>query len=151
MRNHRKNWALMTFCIVPMTINVTYAESTQAGNDHDGVMVFSARHLPAITSPQSADRVFYLDGAGPTLAGLRFTNPGNQELAVARATAMLQTRKGQEAIEQITQVGEGIALAWQHGIERLPAVMVGGTHVVYGVFDVSVALLLVAEAQGRAQ
>ena len=77
------------------------------------------------------------------MAGLRFTNPGNQKVAVARASAMLQTSAGQAAIEQITQVGEGIALAWQHGIEKLPAVMVGGSHVVYGVFDVNEAVQMI--------
>lgn len=136
-------WALVASCIVSTMLSATFVTASQAESDHQGVVVFTARHLPHITSSERADRVFYLDGADAALAGLRFTNPGNQKVAVARASAMLQTSAGQAAIEQITQVGEGIALAWQHGIEKLPAVMVGGSHVVYGVFDVNEAVQMI--------
>ena len=39
---------------------------------------------------------------------------------------------------------EATTIAWMHGIEKLPAVLVNEQYVVYGVFDVAAAIDQVA-------
>jgi len=119
-----------------------------AQTDHAGVLVFTATYLPAITGVDRADRVFYLDGANEALKDLRFANPGSEAKAREKIATLLQTPRGQAVIEAVQRSGEGVAAAWQHGIEKLPAVLVGGNQVVYGVFDVDTALSLI-EKGGR--
>jgi len=121
--------------------------AVQAEADHTGVMVFTASYLPPITSTDQADRVFFLDVADKALLNLRFANPGSEEKARAQISALLQTPRGKAAIEAVQQAGEGIAIAWQHGITKLPAVLVDGNQVVYGVFDVGAALSLTEEGR----
>lgn len=140
----RRSWVssgLLSVLLLAMCVEAGEAES-----DHDGVIVFSARHLPSMTGVMQAGHIYYLDGADAALAPLRFANPRNPTRAAAQASVMLQTPEGLAAIEQITEVGKGIALAWQHGITKLPAVMVDGTHVVYGVFDVDEAVQIIKKA-----
>ena len=119
-----------------------------AQTDHLGVLVFTATYLPAITGLARADRIFYLDGAKEALKDLRFANPGSEALARKQIAALLQTRRGRAVIDAVRVSGEGVAVAWQHRIEKLPAVLVGGNQVVYGVFDVDAALSLI-ENGGR--
>lgn len=137
------SFALSLF-LMSLAVNTASAES---GKDHAGVLVFTANRLPALTNVPDNVRMFYLDGADAAMARLRFKNPGSLEQAKSQASAMLQTPDGQSLIDQVTHVGAGIALAWQHGIQKLPAVMVDGTHVVYGVFDIEQAIAQVEEAQ----
>lgn len=125
-----------------------FATLARADVDHTGVLVFTARHLPPITGAEQADRVLYLDGAEKALRALRFTNPGSEAKARAQVSALLQSARGQAAIEAVQQSGEAVALAWQHGITKLPAVLVDGNQVVYGVFDVGTAVSLIKK-EGR--
>jgi integrating conjugative element protein (TIGR03757 family) len=136
---------LSLMLLATLALSVTQA---RADVDHTGVLVFTAHHLPAITGADQADHVFYLDGADKALRGLRFANPGSEEKARARISAVLQSPRGQAAIEAVQQSGTGVALAWQHGIAKLPAVLVGGDQVVYGVFDVGTALSII-DKEGR--
>lgn len=113
--------------------------------EHNGVLVFTTHALPRIARLEHADQVFYLDAADAVLKKLTFANPGTEARARERASTVLQTPEGEAAIAVIQHVGEGISLAWQHGIRKLPAVMVGGNQVVYGVFDVGQALALIQQ------
>lgn len=138
---------LKVACLAAMA-GLAIPASSDSKSDHEGVMVFTSKNLPQITSATHANRVFFLDGAHSALQGLRFPNPGNRDKAIAMASDVLQTEEGREAIETISQTGEGVALAWQHGIRKLPAILVGGTHVVYGVFDVQSALEIIHRRTG---
>ena len=122
------------------------AARAETATDHEGVRVFTARFLPPIVAAEQADRVYYLDDADNALMDLRFANPGSEKAARARLSGLLQTPRGKAAIDAVQRAGEGVAMAWQHSITKLPAVLVDGNYVVYGVFDVGVALGLVEQA-----
>lgn len=131
----------LALCVVPMR-----GVCLEAPIDHDattGVVVFTAHALPAITGLNHADQVFYLDAAEAALTALTLPNPGSEAKARAIAASVFQTPAGKAAIAKIQRTGEGISLAWQHGVRKLPAVLVGGDHVVYGIFDVGHAVALI--------
>ena len=104
------------------------------------VWVFTAGRLPAIQNIHQADRLFVLDHADDSLKRLSFPNPGSDAAARDRAMVILQSPRGQAAIARMRNSAEATAVAWQHGIEKLPAVLVDEQYVVYGVFDVASAV-----------
>ena len=57
---------------------------------------------------------------------------------------ILRSPSGQAAIARMRDSAEATAVAWQHGIEKLPAVLVDEQFVVYGAFDVAFAIAQVA-------
>jgi integrating conjugative element protein (TIGR03757 family) len=138
---------LRTLVLVVTGVSAAQAETA---TDHVGVRVFTAGFLPPMVAAEQADRVYVLDSADNALRDLRFANPGSEKAARARLSALLQTPRGKAAIDAVQRAGEGVAMAWQHGITKLPAVLVDGNYVVYGVFDVGVALGLVEQALGHA-
>ena len=109
-------------------------------NDQASVWVFTANRLPTLRNLGHADRVFILDHADNALRGLSFNNPGNEAQARDRAMVIIQSPQGQAAISRMRNSAEAIAVAWQHGIEKLPAVLVDERYVVYGVYDVESAV-----------
>lgn len=108
------------------------------------VWVFTAGRLPALQNVHQADRLFVLDHADNALKRLSFPNPGSDAAARDRAMAILQSPRGQAAIARMRNSAEATAVAWQHGIEKLPAVLVDEQYVVYGVFDVASAVEQIA-------
>lgn len=106
--------------------------------------MFTAAQLPPIQHTNRADRLFLLDEVDHSLKALSFRNPGNEEKARKQALAIIQSPQGQATINRMRGSAEAIAVAWQHGIEKLPAVLVDETYVVYGVYDVESALAQIA-------
>ena len=126
---------------------VTAALTVQAGIALAGeptVWVFTAERLPALQNVARAERLFVLDRADNALQGLSFPNPGNATQARERAMAMIQSPQGQAALQRMRNSAEATLIAWQHGIEKLPAVLVDEQFVVYGVYDVESALTQIA-------
>ena len=70
--------------------------------------------------------------------------PGDPERALAEARRRLATPAGRAALARIAEAAAGNALAGRLGIEKLPAVVVDGRYVVYGVRDVARAVERVA-------
>ena len=66
--------------------------------------------------------------------------PGDSERALAEARRRMATPAGRAALERIAAAAAGNALAGRLGIEKLPAVVVDGRYVVYGVRDVARAV-----------
>ena len=66
--------------------------------------------------------------------------PGDPERALAEARRRMETPAGRAALERIAAAAAGNALAGRLGIEKLPAVVVDGRYVVYGVRDVARAV-----------
>ena len=66
--------------------------------------------------------------------------PGDSERALAEARRRMATPAGRAALERIASAAAGNALAGRLGIEKLPAVVVDGRYVVYGVRDVARAV-----------
>ena len=65
--------------------------------------------------------------------------PDDPERALAEAKRRLETRAGRAALARLAAAAAGNALAGRLGIEKLPAVVVDGRYVVYGVRDVAQA------------
>ena len=66
--------------------------------------------------------------------------PGDPERALAEARRRMATAAGREALARIASAAAGNALAGRLGIEKLPAVVVDGRYVVYGVRDIARAV-----------
>ena len=70
--------------------------------------------------------------------------PADPAKALAEARRRLASRAGRDLRSGLARAAAGNALAARLGIERLPAVVVDGRYVVYGVRDVRRALIRVA-------
>lgn len=103
------------------------------------VVVYTATHLPPIRGAYLADKVYVLDGGEAGLKSLRFMPSGNEEQVKAQALRILQSPEGQAVLASLKKSAEGKFSAKQHGIKKLPAVLVDNK-LVYGVSDVAVAL-----------
>ena len=66
--------------------------------------------------------------------------PGDPDRALAEARRRMATPAGRAALARIAEAAAGNVLAGRLGIEKLPAVVVDGRYVVYGVRDVARAL-----------
>ena len=66
--------------------------------------------------------------------------PDDPERALAEARRRMATAEGRAALGRIAAAAAGNALAGRLGIEKLPAVVVDGRYVVYGVRDVACAV-----------
>lgn len=108
------------------------------------VWVFTANRLPPLQHVDQAERLFVLDHADNALRRLSFPNPGSEAAARDKALLIIQSPRGQKAIARMRESAEATTIAWMHGIEKLPAVLVDEQYVVYGVFDVAAAIDQVA-------
>ena len=123
------------------------ALALQAGATHaadPSVWVFTADRLPALQNVDRADRLFVLDHADNALKKLSFPNPSSEVAARDKAMLIIQSPRGQVAIARLRESAEATTVAWQHGIEKLPAVLVDAQFVVYGVYDVTAAVEQIA-------
>ena len=119
------------------------ALALQAGATHaadPSVWVFTADRLPALQNVDRADRLFVLDHADNALKKLSFPNPSSEVAARDKAMLIIQSPRGHAAIARMRESAEATTVAWQHGIEKLPAVLVDAQFVVYGVYDVTAAV-----------
>ena len=66
--------------------------------------------------------------------------PADPERALAEVERRMASPAGRAALERIASAAAGNALAGRLGIEKLPAVVVDGRYVVYGVRDVARAV-----------
>ena len=66
--------------------------------------------------------------------------PADPERALAEARRRMATPAGRAALARIAEAAVGNVLAGRLGIEKLPAVVVDGRYVVYGVRDVARAV-----------
>ena len=66
--------------------------------------------------------------------------PGDPERALAEVKRRMATAEGRAALARIAAAAAGNALAGRLGIEKLPAVVVDGRYVVYGMRDVARAV-----------
>mgnify|MGYP001827034953 FL=1 len=108
------------------------------------VWVFTANRLPPLQHVDQAERLFVLDHADNALRRLSFPNPRSEAAARDKALLIIQSPRGQAAIARMRESAEATTIAWMHGIEKLPAVLVDEQYVVYGVFDVVAAIDQVA-------
>ena len=81
-------------------------------------------------------RVYALDARDRLAAALGAELPSDAGPALAAARKRLDTREGRALRAALARAAAGNALAARLGVERLPAVVVAGRYVVYGVRDV---------------
>ena len=102
--------------------------------------VFTTETLPPLRHSHLAEHVYVLDDIEKPLALLSFAYPGSDAQARHRASALINTPRGQAMMAKIQHSAKAVVLAWQSGITRLPAVLVDEQFVVYGEYDVKNAI-----------
>lgn len=102
------------------------------------VVAFTLSSMPLRAS--GAVEVHVLDARDGYAEAFGAELPGDPERALAEARRRMATPAGRAALARIAKAGAGNALAGRLGIEKLPAVVVDGRYVVYGVRDVARAV-----------
>jgi|SRR5579883_2824375 len=114
--------------------------SLAANASTTSVQVFTDRAHPVEAPPGT--RVVELDAPTSLEAGLSFRLPPDPTRAAAIARARLNAG-GAPLQRRLTVAYQGVVYAWSLGIEKIPAVVVDGRYVVYGVPDVARAVSLI--------
>ena len=102
------------------------------------VVAFTLSSIPLRSAGGAA--VHVLDARDGHAEAFGADLPGDPERALAEARRRLETHAGRAALARIAEAAAGNALAGRLGIEKLPAVVVDGRYVVYGVRDVARAV-----------
>ena len=102
------------------------------------VVAFTLSSMPLRASGGAA--VHVLDARDGHAEAFGADLPGDPERALAEARRRMETPAGRAALARIAAAAAGNALAGRLGIEKLPAVVVDGRYVVYGVRDVARAV-----------
>ena len=104
----------------------------------DDVVAFTLSSMPLRTTGGAT--VHVLDARDGYAEAFGADLPGDPERALAEARRRMATPAGRAALARIAEAAAGNALAARLGIEQLPAVVVDGRYVVYGVRDVARAV-----------
>ena len=102
------------------------------------VVAFTLSSMPLRAS--GAVEVHVLDARDAYAEAFGADLPGDPDRALAEARRRMETRAGRAALARIAEAAAGNVLAGRLGIEKLPAVVVDGRYVVYGVRDVARAV-----------
>ena len=121
--------------------------ASPAAGDGD-VVAFTLSSMPLRTT--GAAEVHLLDARDGHAEAFGANLPGDPERALAEARRRMATHAGRAALARIAAAAPGNALAARLGIEKLPAVVVDGRYVVYGVRDVARAVERVAAWRAQA-
>ena len=105
--------------------------------------------LSSIPLRSDGATVYRLDEGARMTAAFGSGLPASPELALAEVRRRLKTRKGREQRARIEAAAAGRALAARLGVEKLPAMVVDGRYVVYGVRDLYRARRLVRAWRGE--
>ena len=103
------------------------------------IEVFTTAGEPTVNVP-SGVAVIELDAPGRLDAKLSRDLPADPEVAAALMRERMATPEWQETADRYADSYLGLARAWQLGIEKVPAVVIDGRHVIYGQPDVVEAL-----------
>lgn len=94
-----------------------------------------------------AHRVILLDEQQRLEEQLTSRLPSDPTQAASAIQAYLASPKGTRFQHELTQAQRGITDAWSVGVEKIPAVVVDRSYVVYGEADVDEAITLIDEAR----
>ena len=129
-RHHPRRW-LAAFGLCAFLAGPALAEPA--------IEVFTTAGEPAVNMP-SGVAVIELDAPGRLDAELSQDLPADPELAEALMRERMATPEWQETANRYADSYLGLARAWQLGVEKVPAVVIDGRHVIYGQPDVAEAL-----------
>ena len=102
------------------------------------VVAFTLSSMPLRTTGGAT--VHVLDARDAYAEAFGADLPADPERALAEARRRMATSAGRAALARIAEAAAGNVLAGRLGIEKLPAVVVDGRYVVYGVRDVTRAV-----------
>ncbi|WP_163560863.1 TIGR03757 family integrating conjugative element protein [Halomonas sp. NO4] len=129
-RHHPRGWQA-AFGLSACLAGSALAEST--------VEVFTTAGEPVINVP-SGMAVIELDAPGRLDAALSQDLPTDPDVAEGLMRERMATPEWQETVDRYADSYLGLARAWQLGVEKVPAVVIDGRHVIYGQPDVEQAL-----------
>lgn len=93
----------------------------------------------AFTGLSSGTKVYQLDGLLQLEAELSQGLPGNEAEAMRIAQDRLR-RMAPQLQQRAANTSEGLTQAARYGIDRLPAIVINGESVIYGITDVPSAI-----------
>ena len=102
------------------------------------MVAFTLSSMPLRTTGGAT--VHVLDARDAYAAAFGADLSGDPERALAEARRRVSSPEGRAALARIAEAAAGNVLAGRLGIEKLPAVVVDGRYVVYGVRDVARAV-----------
>jgi integrating conjugative element protein (TIGR03757 family) len=129
-RHHPRRW-LPAFALSACLTSPALAEPA--------IEVFTTAGEPAVNVP-SGVAVIELDAPGRLDAELSQDLPADPEVAESLMRERMATPEWQETANRYADSYLGLARAWLLGIEKVPAVVIDGRHVIYGQPDVAEAL-----------
>ncbi len=121
--------------------------SWSAAQASEPVLIFTTSQRPVVVSESVRSQTFELDRVDNSLRALDKGLSADFNAAYAQVQKRLNEAKGRESMGQLNRAYEGIVLAWELGVERLPAIVFKRQFVVYGVESVDIAAQLMKEAQ----
>ena len=104
------------------------------------VVVFTTQGLPVDLNGRTDVVVYELDVADRLMQEMSANLPVDPEAARREALQRLQSERGRQRLEKLQVALEGIVLAWSHGVEALPAILIDDEALVVGVYSVDTAL-----------
>ncbi|MEQ5803571.1 TIGR03757 family integrating conjugative element protein [Halomonas sp. H10-9-1] len=138
-RHHPRRW------LVVFGLSACLAGPALAG---PAIEVFTIAGEPAVNVP-SGVAVIELDASGRLDAELSQDLPADPELAEAMMRERMATPEWQEMADRYADSYLGLVRAWQLGVEKVPAVVIDGRHVIYGQPDVAKALREAEQIVGK--
>ena len=103
------------------------------------IEVFTTAGEPAVNVP-SGVAVIELDAPGRLDAELSQDLPADPNVAESMMRERMAMPEWHEIADRYADSYLGLARAWQLGVEKVPAVVIDGRHVIYGQPDVAAAL-----------
>lgn len=142
---------LLVLLLSVVALPSQFASANEDSHTPQTVWVFTTEQLPTLRHLDLASEVFVLDDIEPTLSALSFRFPGSEEKARARANTLLNSSSGLHLLDELKSNSNAVAMAWQSGIAKLPAVLVDRMYVVYGEYDIGRALQRVAHYRNNSR
>ncbi|MDW7747257.1 TIGR03757 family integrating conjugative element protein [Halomonas sp.] len=129
-RHHPRRW-LAAFGLSACLVGPALADPA--------IEVFTIAGEPVVNVP-SGVAVIELDAPGRLDALLSQQLPADREVAAALMRERMATAEWQETADRYADSYLGLVRAWQLGVEKVPAVVIDGRHVIYGQLDVAEAM-----------
>ncbi|MDR0770572.1 MAG: TIGR03757 family integrating conjugative element protein [Burkholderiales bacterium] len=111
------------------------------------VLVFTDSAHPVRNTGEA--KVFVLDRVVQIEREMSIGLPANIDEAEKIARAQLESPEGVKRIEELSHAYQGLMMAWQLGVSKIPAVVVDGQYVVYGQPDVMLAVRRIADKRNQ--
>jgi len=153
IKNQRPRLGLIIACLmvcagVQAQTSQTYSRLTSTSNLPPApvaVEVFTNASI-AFTGLASGTKVYQLDGLLQLEAELSQGLPGNEAEAMRIAQDRLR-RMAPKLQQRAANTSEGLTLAARYGIDRLPAIVINGESVIYGITDIPSAIQMYRTSQ----